>query len=153
MSTFEEQMDAARKKAAKLSVGPDGRDARPSLLLWCAAAMHMKEGPFLLDALTATAVMQDAHMIWTIGGMAGLEPNPTVIGKVLRRLGCRVWRPDRCKLWIVRNDDEVRLKGGAYWLARAKHVEHGGTPDWEPDPLYRKKSRPVPSRSRGGLRG
>jgi len=142
MLSLEKQMAATRKKMAKLSLGPDGRDVRPSLELWCWACVAGKEGAFKLDALTASAVMPWAYTAWSIGKLAGPEPNPTVIGKILRKLGCRVWRPDRCKLWLLpgRDHDAARLKGGAYWLRRSKHVERGGDPAWEPDPLYQKKN-------------
>jgi hypothetical protein len=104
--------------------------------------INAKSGPFVLDALTASAVYRSAFTVWYCGSLAGPEPTPTNIGIMLRKVGCTAWRPDRCKLWLLpgRDHDAARMKGGAYWLRRAKNVEHGGDPAWEPDPLYQKKN-------------
>lgn len=139
MPSFEKEMEKTRERIARLSRS-SGRDVRPTLLHWTWDQIAAKSGPFVLDALTASAVYPSAYTDWYCGMLAGPEPTPTSIGIVLRKLGCVVWRPDRCKLWLLpgRDHDAARLKGGAYWLRRAKNVEHGGDPAWEPDPLYKK---------------
>ncbi len=142
MATFEEKMEKARERIARLSVGPEGRDERPTLWHWMLSGVVSKRGAFLLDAVTASALYRDAYTTWICGMLAGPEPTPTSIGIMLRKVGCTSWRPDRCKLWLLpgRDHDSARLRGGAYWLRRAKNVEHGGDPEWEPDPLYKKKN-------------
>lgn len=142
MATFQEEMEKARERIARLSRKPEGGDIRPALWHWTVEGIVTKRGPFRLDALTASAVYPSAYTAWYGGILAGPEPTPTSIGIMLRKVGCVVWRPDRCKLWLLpgRDHDSARLKGGAYWLRRAKHVEHGGDAAWEPDPLYVKKN-------------
>jgi hypothetical protein len=142
MATFEEVMEQGRERIARLSRNAQGWDIRPTLWHWTMEGIDHRIGAFALDALTASAVFPAAYTTWYAGGLAGPEPTPTSIGIVLRKVGCTAWRPDRCKLWLLpgRDHDAVRLKGGSYWLRRAKNVERGGDPAWEPDPLYQKKN-------------
>jgi hypothetical protein len=142
MATFQEKMEKARERIARLSRNAEGWDVRPTLWHWTVEGIISRTGPFTLDALTASAVLPAAYAVWYGGVLAGPEPTPTSIGIMLRKVGCIAWRPDRCKLWLLpgRDHDAARLKGGAYWLRRAKHVERRGDPTWEPNLLYVKKN-------------
>ena len=137
MPSYEKDLARLRQRIARLAKIPTGRDGRPTLWHWMWEGIDAKSGPFLLDALTATAVYRSACFDWSVGLLAGPEPTPTEIGRTFRQLGAVAWRPEGVKMWLLpgRDHEAARLKGPAYWYRRIKHVEHGGYARWEPDLL------------------
>jgi len=127
-----------RKQEEKLGVR-----LRPTLEEWMVAAWVARSGPFLLDVVTAGAILPTAYTKWRCGVLDGPEPDVIRIGRILKKMGCKTWWVHTTKAWILPRRDEIAAcyKGGSYWERRIRHVAAGGDPAWEPEPLDRTKNR------------